>query len=68
MVSGRTIGTVLFSTGIFGIIPYSLLMIYSWEVTVRITLFAFVATILGILAWLGYTMVSSSSENKKEME
>jgi predicted DNA-binding transcriptional regulator len=44
---------------IAGIIIYGLLLLYFWEITIRVTAFLAVALLLAILAWIGYTMATT---------
>jgi len=42
-----------------GIVLYGALMLFAWEITIRVTAFLAVALLLGILAWIGYTMATT---------
>ena len=44
---------------ILGILLYGYLMVYHWTITLRVTAFLAVALLLGILAWIGYTMATT---------
>lgn len=59
MANDRAIGGGIFAGSVIGIIIYALLMVYAWEITLRVTAFLAVALLLGILAWIGYTMATT---------
>ena len=59
MANDRGIGFAIFGGSIIGIIVYGLLLWYFWEATLRVTAFLGVALLLGILAWIGYTMATT---------
>jgi predicted DNA-binding transcriptional regulator len=61
MANDRTIGVAIFGGSIIGIIIYGVLLYlpWAWEWTLRITAFLAVAVLLGILAWIGYTMATT---------
>jgi len=59
MANDRAVGGAIFGGSIIGIIIYALLLVYWWSVTIRVTAFIGVAVILGILAWIGYTMATT---------
>jgi len=59
MANDRAVGGAIFGGSIFGIIVYGLLLVYAWEITIRVTAFIGVALILAILAWIGYTMATT---------
>lgn len=42
-----------------GIVIYGLLMVYAWQITLRVTAFAAVLVLLGVLAWVGYTRATT---------
>ena len=59
MANDRTIGGVLLGGSVLGIVVYGLLLWY-WPLEIlEITAFIGVALLLGILAWIGYTMWST---------
>ena len=59
MASDRVIGGVIFAGSIIGIVLYAFLL-YFWEtIVLAITAFVAVALLLGILAWIGYTMATT---------
>ena len=61
MANDRAIGGTILIASILGIIIYGALlyMPWSWEWTLRITAFLAVVLLLGILAWIGYTMATT---------
>lgn len=59
MANDRIIGGAIFGGSIVGIILYGLLVIYAWQITLRVTAFLGIALLLGILAWIGYTMATT---------
>jgi predicted DNA-binding transcriptional regulator len=59
LASDKAIGSGIFGASVIGIVLYALLMIYAWEITIRVTVFIAVALVLGILAWIGYTMATT---------
>jgi predicted DNA-binding transcriptional regulator len=59
MANDRAVGGAILGGGIVGIILYALLLLYVWEITIRVTAFVGVALILAILAWIGYTMATT---------
>ena len=59
MANDRAVGGAIFGGSIFGIIVYGLLLVYAWEITIRVTAFIGVALILAILTWIGYTMATT---------
>lgn len=59
LASDKAVGSGIFGASIAGIIIYALLIIYAWEITIRVTMFIAVALVLGILAWIGYTMATT---------
>ena len=59
MANDRAVGGALFGGSIVGIILHGLLLVYAWEITIRVTAFVGVALLLAILAWIGYTMATT---------
>ena len=61
MANDRAIGGTILIASILGIIIYGALLYFpwSWEWTLRITAFLAVLLLLGILAWIGYTMATT---------
>lgn len=59
MANDRLVGGAIFLGSVIGIILYAVLLIYWWEITIRVTAFIGVALILAILAWIGYTMATT---------
>ena len=59
MANDRAVGGAILGGSIIGIILYAILLLYAWEITIRVTAFVGVALILAILAWIGYTMATT---------
>jgi len=61
LLGDRSLGTVLLLGGIFGILAYLWLIFASpYDLLIlKLTAVVAVASIFGILAWIGYTMVST---------
>ena len=59
MANDSAIGWGIFAASVLGVILYGALMVYAWEITIRVTAFLAVALLLGILAWIGYTMATT---------
>jgi predicted DNA-binding transcriptional regulator len=59
MANDRLIGGAIFGGSIIGVIVYGLL-IYFWPIEVLVvSAFLAVLLLLGILAWIGYTMATT---------
>jgi predicted DNA-binding transcriptional regulator len=59
MANDRAIGGAIFGGSIIGVIVYGLL-IYYWPLEVlEVSAFLAVLLVLGILAWIGYTMATT---------
>ena len=59
MTSDRTIGAVVLGGSVLGMILYAVFLWY-WAIeTLVVTAFLGVALLLGILAWIGYTMFTT---------
>jgi predicted DNA-binding transcriptional regulator len=59
LAKDSAIGWGIFAASVLGVILYGALMVYAWEITIRVTAFLAVALLLGILAWIGYTMATT---------
>ncbi len=59
MANDKAIGGGILLGSVLGIVLYGVLMVYAWEATLRVTAFLGVALLLGILAWIGYTMATT---------
>ena len=59
MANDRAVGGAVFGGSIVGIVLYAVLLLYAWEITIRVTAFIGVALLLSILAWIGYTMATT---------
>jgi predicted DNA-binding transcriptional regulator len=59
MANDKAVGGAILGGSVIGIALYAALQVYAWEITVRITAFVGVALVLAILAWIGYTMVTT---------
>ncbi len=59
LANDRVMGGVILTGSVIGIVVYGLL-VYFWPLIVlEITAFVTVAVLLGILAWIGYTMATT---------
>ncbi len=59
MANDRTVGGVILAGSIIGIVLYGALL-YFWSLVIlEVTAFVAVAVLLGILAWIGYTMATT---------
>jgi len=76
MANDKAVGGAMLGGSLLGIIIYGVLLLYAWEITIRVTAFVAVALILAILAWIGYTMattpppepITDIPETKQEQE
>ena len=59
MANDRVIGGGILVGSIVGIILYGLLIYYWPTIVLQLTAFIGVAVLLGILAWIGYTMATT---------
>lgn len=59
MANDRAIGGLIFVLSIVGIIIYAALLWFFPNATLEVTAFLGVAVLLGILAWIGYTMATT---------
>ncbi|MGP8125741.1 MAG: transcriptional regulator [Nitrososphaerales archaeon] len=59
MANDRAVGGAIFGGSIIGIVLYAVLLVYAWQITIRVTAFVGVAMLLAILAWIGYTMATT---------
>ena len=59
MANDRAIGGAIFGGSIIGIIVYAALLWFFPDATLEVTAFLAVALLLGILAWIGYTMATT---------
>lgn len=59
MAKDSAVGGLIFAGSIAGIIIYGLLIVFVWEITIRVTAFLAVALLFAILAWIGYTMATT---------
>ena len=71
----QIIGTLIFAVSVIGIIIYGWILFFTeWTILLlQITGFVAVAAILGILAWIGYTLATTPppkpiEEIEKELE
>jgi predicted DNA-binding transcriptional regulator len=57
----QRIGLALLLGGILGIVLYGWLVFFSpWsQVVIQVTMFAAVSAVLGVLAWIGYTLATT---------
>jgi len=75
MDKDKIVGAGLLVGGVIGIIIYAWLVFFTafWELVLKITAFVAVAAILGIVAWIGYTLATTPppkpiEEIEKELE
>ena len=59
MTNDRVIGVAIFGGSIIGVIIYGLLIFYWPLIVLEISAFLAVLLLLGILAWIGYTMATT---------
>ena len=59
MPNDRMIGGAISGGSVLGIVIYALLLFYWPTIVLEITAFLAVAVLLGILAWIGYTMATT---------
>jgi predicted DNA-binding transcriptional regulator len=60
MASDRAIGAVILVASLIGVIVYGwLVFLWAPMIVLQITAFIAVAFVLGILAWIGYTMATT---------
>ncbi|MGH9923153.1 MAG: transcriptional regulator [Nitrososphaerales archaeon] len=64
----RSVGIVIFIACIVGFITYAwLLLVSEWsEAVLKLTVLAAVATLLGVLAWIGLTMTNTRTTTEQE--
>ena len=61
MSKDQVLGAVVMVCCILGIIIYGWLVFFSgfWQLIIKITAFVAVAGVLGVLAWIGYTLATT---------
>lgn len=59
MARDKTVGIILLIGSILGILLYGWLLWYYPTLILQITAFVAVASLLGILGWIGYTMATT---------
>jgi predicted DNA-binding transcriptional regulator len=59
MANDRVIGGGILGGSVLGIIIYGLLIFYWPTIVLQLTAFIGVVVLLGILAWIGYTMATT---------
>jgi len=59
MPNDRTVGGGIFAGSVLGIVIYAGLLYYFPLFILEVTAFIAVALLLGILAWIGYTMATT---------
>jgi hypothetical protein len=64
--TSHRLGGVILVVSLLGFIIYTYLMLFTgYDILVlKITLLCFVAAIVGVIAWMGYTMVTAVSLNE----
>lgn len=66
--NSHRLGVLILSISLIGFIFYTyLLLLSSYDILVlKLTLFCFVAAIVGVIAWMGYTMATAVSMEGNE--
>jgi len=66
----RSVGVVIFIACIVGFIIYAwLLLVSEWsEAVLKLTVLGAVATLLGVLAWIGLTMTNTKATTEQEQD
>jgi predicted DNA-binding transcriptional regulator len=59
LANDRLVGGGILAGSLAGIVVYGLLMVFASQITLVVTAFLGVALLLGILAWIGYTMATT---------
>jgi predicted DNA-binding transcriptional regulator len=59
LANDRALGGAILGGSILGIIVYGLLLYFFSRIILEITAFLAVVVLLGILAWIGYTMATT---------
>ncbi len=59
MASDKAVGALILAGSILGIIIYGGLMLFFSLIILEITAFVGIAVLLGILAWIGWTMATT---------
>lgn len=59
MANDRAVGGAILVASIVGIVVYGFLLVYWEAIVLAVTAFVAVFLILGILAWIGYTMATT---------
>jgi len=59
MANDRALGGAILAGSILGIIVYGLLLYFYSRITLEVTAFLAVVILLGILAWIGWTMATT---------
>ncbi len=59
MANDRAVGAAILVGSILGIVVYGILLVYYEGIVLAVTAFVAVFLILGILAWIGYTMATT---------
>lgn len=59
MTNDRAVGAAIFGGSIVGVIVYGLLIFFWPLIVLEVSAFVAVLLLLGILAWIGYTMATT---------
>ncbi len=59
LANDRLVGGSILAGSLAGIVVYGLLLVYAWQITLILTAFLGMSLLLGILAWIGYTMATT---------
>jgi hypothetical protein len=66
--TSHRLGGVILAVSLVGFAVYTYLLLFSrYDILVlKLTLLCFVAAIVGVMAWMGYTMVTAVSLNETD--
>ena len=64
----QIIGAVIFTMALEGVIAYGIMVYYYPIPVLQLTVFVMVALMLGLTAWIGYTMMTAKPKPEKEKE
>ena len=62
----QLIGAIVFVMALEGIIAYGIMVYYYPIPVLQLSVFIIVALMLGLTAWIGYSMMTSKPEKKEE--
>jgi len=67
MSKDQTLGAVILAVSVIGIVVYAALLYLYALIVLQVTAFVAVAIVLGILAWIGWTMATTPPPAPLEM-